>query len=222
MQTPRLERKRYANHADKRHLGRIYGAKMKSLKDRLESHYLTPTVLPRKMTKTARFRLHFKDIQNAINNGVPLAVILLEMNNDGYNITMPTLKSMLQRVRKENGLTSCKKEDIPNKHQIESAQSKIKTETLQPTLTHADPAESEYQKLEENYPFLEEYSHIKRFRKINDSITIYGETIEEQYYSMGGDPRELKDLSSRKRSEKIDNRYFEIVSQKYIYKNIKA
>ncbi|MGI2049892.1 hypothetical protein [Shewanella oncorhynchi] len=200
---------------------------MKTLKDRLESHYVVPAASSEKMSKTARFRLHFNDVQSAIAHGVPLAVILAEINQDGYNITLPTLKSMLQRVRKEKGLTSPQSKKKPNPQQIELGQSKINPEPLHPKSTENisaenEEAEAEYKILEEKYPYIKEYSHIPRFRKINDSITICGDTVEEQYYSMGGDPRDLKDLSSRKRSEKIDNRYFEIVSQKYIYKNIKA
>lgn len=198
---------------------------MKTLKDRLESHYVVPVVLSKKLTKTARFRLHFNDVQSAIAHGVPLAVILAELNQDGFEITLPTLKSMLQRVRKEKGLTTPQNKKKPNPQQIELGHSNTTTEPTNPKLTannspDNEEAEAEYRVLEEKYPYLEEYSHIKRFRKINDSITIYGDTVEEQYYSMGGDPRDLKDLSSRKRSEKIDNRYFEIVSRKYIYKNI--
>lgn len=198
---------------------------MKTLKDRLESHYVVPVAQSKKLTKTARFRLHFNDVQSAIAHGVPLTVILAELNQDGFEITLPTLKSMLQRVRKENGLTTPQNKKKLNPQQIELGHSNTTTEPTNSKLTannspDNEEAEAEYRVLEEKYPYLEEYSHIKRFRKINDEIKIYGDTVEEQYYSMGGDPRDLKDLSSRKRSEKIDNRYFEIVSKKYIYKNI--
>lgn len=198
---------------------------MNTLKDRLESHYVVPVALSKKLTKTARFRLHFNDVQSAIAHGVPLKVILAELNQDGFDITLPTLKSMLQRVRKEKGLTTLQNKKNPNPQQIELGHSKTTAEPTNPkstenNSTENEEAEAEYRVLEEKYPYIKEYSHIPRFRKINDSITIYGDTVEEQYYSMGGDPRDLKDLSSRKRSEKIDNRYFEIVSQKYIYKNI--
>ena len=197
---------------------------MSLLKNRLENHYQSPLAQQQKISKMARFRNHFDDIHLAIQHGVPLAVILEELNKDNFNITMPTLKSMLQRVRKERGILTTKKSDISNLKkseianlpQIENIQSHLNTDVIEAN----KKAEVAYEKLDARYVYLEEYAHVPRFRKINGDIIHFGETSEEKYYSLGKDPRELKKLSSRQKSTAVGEFLMTVITNDFVYKNI--
>ena len=197
---------------------------MGTLSERLKSHYQTPLKQQKKLSKMARFRNHFDDINLAIEHGVSLAVVLDELNQDGLTISIHTLKKMLQRVRKEKGITSTNKSVISNLNKPEISHplpSDGAVPHSNPEIAEANKqAEMKYVKLDANYVKLEEYAHIARFRKINGDITHFGKTSEEEYYSLGKDPRELKKLSPRKKSVTVAEFLMTVMTHDYVYKNI--
>jgi hypothetical protein len=53
-------------------------------------------------SKTARLRDVFEPVEAALGAGVSRAQVLEELNRDGFDMTLASFKSALQRIRKEN------------------------------------------------------------------------------------------------------------------------
>jgi hypothetical protein len=53
-------------------------------------------------SKTARLRDVFEQVEAALDAGVSRAQVLEELNRDGFEMTLASFKSALQRIRKEN------------------------------------------------------------------------------------------------------------------------
>ena len=145
-------------------------------------------------SKTMIIRELFNPLTEAMNDGVKLELINNYLHEQGLEITLPTLRNTLYRIRKERGISPQKRstQDLNIPHQKQH-QTVVSDKSLATPKTEID-YQARY------------YDIDRRYKAAN--------TAEEKYAILGGDPKKLDGHPPRKQREmciqlkmKIHNQY---------------
>ncbi|WP_300178651.1 hypothetical protein [uncultured Aliivibrio sp.] len=123
----------------------------------------------------------FHPLTEAMNDGVKLELINNYLHEQGLEITLPTLRNMIYRIRKERGISPQKRstQDLNAQHQNQ-------TQTVESDKSLSTPkTEIDYQ---------------ARYDDINGRFKAT-ESFEEKYAILGGDPKKLDGHTRRKQRE---------------------
>ncbi len=145
-------------------------------------------------SKMKIIRQLFTPLTEAMKEGVKLELINNYLNEQGLELTLSTLRTMIYRIRKERGISTQKRstQDLNIQHQNQ-------TQTVTSDTSLATPkTEIDYQA---------RYDDINQRYKAADSF-------EDKYAILGGDPTKLHGHTPRKQREmcielqmKIHNQY---------------
>ena len=132
-------------------------------------------------SKTMIIRELFNPLTEAMNDGVKLELINNYLHEQGLEITLPTLRNTLYRIRKERGISPQKRytQDLNPQHQNQA-----KNTTSDKSLA-TPKTEIDYQ---------------ARYDDINGRYKAT-ESFEEKYAILGGDPKRLDGHNRRKQRE---------------------
>ncbi|MHC5780309.1 hypothetical protein [Aliivibrio fischeri] len=132
-------------------------------------------------SKMKILRQLFIPLTEAMKEGVKLELINNYLNEQGLEITLPTLRNMIYRIRKERGISPQKKstQDL-NIQPQNQPQTVVSDKSLTTPKTEID-----YQ---------------ARYDDINGRYKA-AESFEEKYAILGGDPKKLDGHSRRKQRE---------------------
>lgn len=171
--------------------------------------------------KTRAIKSLLPDIENAISSGASMAMVANYLNMNGIPISVGYLKNILARIRKNPENKKTKISNINNRDVSNLTKKGHFQSHSNPDIAKANEiAEQSYLKLEEAYIYLEEYAHVSRIRKINGKLTFATGTPEEEYYSLGKDPREIQKLSPRQKDSTVASQFMTALTREYIYQNI--